>query len=296
MGYSIGIDIGGTKVLALLIDEQHTLIDKEETISDVRDKETMYKSVTDCVDNLLNKTALDISSIDGFGVGVPGQVEVKAGIAVYQSNIPWKNFNIKKRLSEAYGIKKVMVDNDVAMAGYRAFDMTGKSGETVTYITVSTGIACATIIDGECVRGHGFSGELGHVMVNWEGQYQRLEEVVSGTGIAANGKKIYEDYTLETKDIFSRYYNKDKDAKKLIEQTAELFAQHIYSLIALIDPHKIVFGGSVMVKQSEYLQIVKEKLALFMLDGHTHILNNMTIIEDDGVQGAMGAGVRVFKK
>jgi glucokinase len=296
MKYSIGIDIGGTKVLAVLMDEHHTLIEKAETVSDVRDRETMYKSVTNCIDSLLNKTSTSINNIDGFGVGVPGQVDVEEGKAVYQSNIPWKNFNIRKRLRATYDTEKVIVDNDVAMAGYRAFDMTGNSGETVTYITVSTGLACATIIDGECMKGHGFSGELGHVIVNWEGRRLRLEEIVSGTGIAANGQKIYKDDTLKTKDIFFKFQNKDRDAEKLIEQTAELFAEHIYSLIALIDPHQIVFGGSVMVKQPDYLQIVKEKLAPFMLDGHKHILDNMTIIEDEGHQGAMGASVRVFKK
>lgn len=295
MKYSIGVDIGGTKVLSALMDNTGKVHETVEIPSDIKTEETLFQSVTSSVNMLLEKSGKISGELEGIGVGVPGFVDTDKGVAVYQSNIPWENFNVSERLSEVFKVSEIKVDNDVAMAGYHAFKMVGSPGETVIYITVSTGMACAVIHDGIRLSGHGFSGELGHVIVEWDGEHRRLEHIVSGTGIGRLGREIFGDDTLKAEDVFKKYDNGDPEALKIIETTAELFAKNIYTLIALMDPHKIVFGGSVMVHQPAYLEMIKEKMTPFMLQGHMHILDNMTVTEGAGIQGAAGAAMSIFK-
>lgn len=150
------------------------------------------------------------------------------------------------------------------------------------------------IHDGVRIAGHGFSGEMGHFVVNHEGEYKRLEHIVSGTGIRRSGEAVYGE-NVSTEDVFNRYKSGEREASEIIETSAAYFSESIYSLIALLDPEKIVFGGSVMVHQPEYLTLIKEKLEPMMLEGHKHVLDNMTIIRSDGKQGAAGAGMQVFR-
>lgn len=286
MNYYIGVDIGGTKILSVLTNEHGDIIDQYKTESITDSAESLFDSVTLTIDNLLRSNHVQKKHIKAIGVGLPGLVDSRLGIAVYQSNIPWHNFPIADRLREKYHTN-IAIDNDVAVAAYNEWH-TYKSSQSFVYVTVSTGIAMTTLNSGEVVRGNGFAGELGQTFVYYDGTYERLETVISGPGLERRFQSVMDDPTLTTKDLFDQY-DDNPDAKEIIDEAAALFSISLYQINAILDPDTIVFGGSVMTNNPKFLDMIKSHLTNMLLPDQRHVLEGMHISKSNNLQGAKGA-------
>lgn len=292
MMYYIGVDIGGTKVLSVLANKNGTILDQFQTKSNTDNAETLFDSVTQTIDTLLKNNDVTNTQLQTIGVGLPGLVDSKEGVAVYQSNIPWQNFPISKRLKEKYQTH-VVIDNDVAVAAYSEWHQEPTS-KTFVYVTVSTGIAMTTIINGEIFRGNGFAGELGQTFFMHNGEYQRLENIISGPALRNRYRAVTGNKSLNTKDLFN-HYKDNEDAKSIIDEAAQMMAVALYQVNALIDPDTIVFGGSVITHNPEYLEAIKQKLSDMLLPDQAHILNRMYISKAQNQQGARGAVLQAIR-
>lgn len=298
MKHAIGLDIGGTKIAAGIVSEKGDLIQKETVRSDPTDKERMFSQVIHCVEELMSHSSIPTNEIYGLGAGVPGKVDRKNGIAVFQNNLPWMQFPFRERMKEATGIKRVEIDNDVYMAAFAEWKHAEMAADGLfVYVTISTGISCSTIQGGAFIRGAGFAGELGLVPVflheKGEGM-ERLEKVASGPVIAKRAQDLYGEESLTTADVFDKYYQGEEKARKVIEETAFSMAQGIYMLTSIIDPDKIVFGGSVANHNPSFVAVMKDKLAPFLLEEQKHILHGMENSQLKADQGIIGAGLRCF--
>jgi glucokinase len=288
MKKAIGIDIGGTKIAAGIISESGELVNRAEVKSNPSNRENMFKQVVTAVELVLEKTSF--SEIEGIGVGVPGKVDRENGIAVFQNNLPWQQFPIASRLQEQFGAKQITIDNDVYMAAFAEWKaVNGKTNETFVYVTISTGIACSIIHHGSFFRGAGFAGELGLIPVLSKKGNERLEILSAGPGI----QKIA---GIPTKDVFSGFINGSQEYQSIIDEMAGHLAQGLYSISSIIDPHKMVFGGSVIVNNPFLLDLIKEKLKIYQLPEQQHLLEHMSISTLAQNNGVVGAGLRVFEK
>ncbi|MEH7376336.1 ROK family protein [Neobacillus drentensis] len=288
MKRAIGIDIGGTKIAAGVISEMGELLQRSEVRSDPSDRENMFKQVVTAVKQVLEGTS--VSEIEGIGVGVPGKVDRENGIAVFQNNLPWQQFPLGARLQEQFGAKPITIDNDVYMAAFAEWKAAqGKTNETFVYVTISTGIACSIIHNGSFFRGAGFAGELGLIPVLSKEGNDRLEKIAAGPGI----QKIA---GIPTKDVFTGYLNGSQEYQSIIDEVTSHLAQGLYSISSLIDPHKMVFGGSVIVNNPFLLELIKEKLKIYQLPDQQHLLDQMSISTLAQNNGVVGAGLRVFER
>ncbi|SEK53138.1 ROK family protein [Carnobacterium iners] len=193
MKKAIALDIGGTKIAAALVTEAGEWYHRIEVKSDVTNCETLFEQVVQLMNQVLSDSATSLNEIPGIGVGVPGKVDRINGIAVFQNNIPWKDFPVVSRLKERFDVEKIVIDNDVYMAAYAEWKMAQMSQEeTFVYMTISTGVSCTTIHNGEFLRGAGFAGELGLIPVlskSKDSKNQRLEQVGSGPAIQRLAEK-----------------------------------------------------------------------------------------------------------
>ncbi|NYE03346.1 glucokinase [Bacillus niacini] len=288
MKKAIGIDIGGTKIAAGIISESGELLHQQEVKSDPSDRESMFKQVVTAVEQVLKGTLL--SEIEGIGAGVPGKVDRENGIAIFQNNLPWQQFPIAARLREQFGAKPITIDNDVYMAAFAEWKTTqGQMNETFVYVTISTGISCCIIHNGFFLRGAGFAGELGLIPVLSKEGNERLEKIAAGPGIQNIAG-------IPTKDVFTGYVNGSKEFQSIIDEAANHLAQGLYSISSLIDPHKMVFGGSVIVNNPFLLELIKEKLKTYQISEQQHLLDQMSISTLAQNNGVVGAGLRVFER
>ena len=131
-----------------VISDTGVLLERAEVKSDPSDREKMFGRVVEAVEQVLRKSSISIANIEGIGVGVPGKVDRAKGIAIFQNNLPWRQFPITFRLREQFGIERITIDNDVYMVALPNGSGTGKKDETFVYVTISTGISCSIIHKG----------------------------------------------------------------------------------------------------------------------------------------------------
>ena len=294
MKKAIGLDIGGTKIAAGIVTEHGELLGRVEVKSDPSGREAMFARVCEAVEQVLNEVSISIDQIEGIGAGVPGKVDRKEGIAIYQNNLPWGNFPVRERLAERFKESRITIDNDVYMAAFAEWVSQKDLEETFVYITISTGIASSIIHKGDFIRGAGFAGELGLIPVLIGDSNERLEKIAAGPGIRKLAEKELKQDIGSTKDVFDRFLSGAEGYDVIIEQIAEYIAQGIYSISSLIDPHRIVFGGSVIVNNPFLLDLIKNKLKAHQLVDQQHLLNHLYISRLRENNGVVGAGLRVF--
>lgn len=300
MKKSIGLDIGGTKIAAGIITEKGELLHRIELKSDISNRENMFAQVVKIIETLLDYSEVSLSEIKGIGVGVPGKVDRKTGIAVFQNNIPWENFPIVQRLEKHFGTNQIFIDNDVYMAAFAEWKLAQmKVNETFVYTTISTGISCSIIHNGTFIRGAGFAGELGLLPVlskNDLPKNKRLEEVAAGPAIQKLAEKQLNQAGISTKEVFEGYLNGGAGYHSIIEEITDNLAQGIYAITCLVDPHRIVFGGSVIVNNPFLLETLKEKLAVYLIPEQQMILNQLFVSHLAQDNGIIGAGLKVFEE
>lgn len=296
MCYGLGIDIGGTKIATVIINEHGDILNRVEVLSDPSDKEKMFKQVITSIESILLDTKLDISNIEGMGIGVPGKVDRENGIAVFQNNLPWKEFPIVERIQDYFPIKNIVIDNDVYMAAFAEWKVSEiNKHDSFVYVTVSTGISCSIIQEGSFIRGAGFAGEIGLVPV-LEGKssnsMQTLEKSASGPAIQKLAAMRLNRPGITTKGLFEAYKNGDSGTHSVMEEVVDSLTRGIYGIICLLDPHKIVFGGGVMNNHPYLLDLVKDRLSHYVIPEQKHAIKQMQLSKLKGDSGVVGAGLR----
>ena len=296
MTYSLGIDIGGTKIATVIIDGNGKVHNRSEVPSNSLDSEDMFERVVQSVEIVLKEANLSTNEIVGIGVGVPGKVDRENGIAVFQNNLPWENFPIASRLRGRFSIESITVDNDVYMATFAEWQVSNlNEEETFVYLTVSTGISCSIIHKGEFLSGHGFAGELGLLPVTTKSVMngtERLEKAAAGPAIKNYAEKQFNNPNLMTKDFFQILEQGNLEARKFISEVADSLAYGIYSIICLLDPHKIVLGGGVINNNPFLLDLIKESLKGYLIPEQRHALGRLYVSKIKGDSGAVGAGLK----
>ena len=297
MNYSIGLDIGGTKIAAGIVDEEGNVFSEVKLPSKIDDKESMFEQVLNALEKTIIEFEGNIKEIIGIGIGLPGKVDRKNGVAVFQNNLPWPNFPLKERLLEYYPEMKIYIDNDVAVAAYGEHFLNKVEKEKLfTYITLSTGVASASVLDNKLIKGNGFSGELGLIPVVSElenNELIALEKCTSGVAIEQYGRTLYEEQSLTTKDIFNRYYEGDMIAKEIIEGVSKSLAYGFVSIISLLDPEKIVVGGSVAVHHPVLIDLIKKELNGLLIEAQLDAIERISVSENPDA-ALIGAASRLF--
>lgn len=300
MTYALGVDIGGTKIATVIINREYEILYREELKSMTDDKETMFQQVVKSIDLILEQSKIPLKNIHGIGVGVPGKINQQEGIAVFQNNLPWRNFPVVKRLQEYYDFKNVQIDNDVYLATFAEWQVSQtKEEDTFVYITVSTGVSCAIIHEGQFIRGVGFAGEVGLYPViakSSDTGIERLEQAASGPAIEKEARKQFNQPEITTKEVFEKYKAGCEISTTIINNAAESLAHGIYSMICLIDPHKIVFGGGVSNNNPFLIDTINSYLENHVIPEQQETPHRIQVSHFKENAGIIGAGLLGFKK
>ena len=297
MKYYIGIDLGGTNVRTLLVDENGETYSEVKAPTEisfgadyVRDKIIGQIETLDC------SACGGLENVEGIGIGVPGPVDTENGIMIMATNLPgFENYPICKYLSDRFNLP-VFIDNDANVAGLaEAILGAGKGKPTCYYVTISTGIGGAFVVNGKLVSGgRGHAGEIGNIIVKNNGYKFRAlnpgaaEGETSGTAITRKGKEaLGDDVVAHAGDVFKLAAEGNEKAKAIVDESIDELSTLFANIAHTIDPHCFVIGGGVM-KSKEYFfdQLVEafnSKIHVGM-QGHIELLE--TKLEDCGAIGA----------
>lgn len=259
--YVVGVDLGGTKIYTALVDLEGNIIKEKtvETLAHEGEKAVMGR-IVDTINYVIDGT--DKNLIKSIGIGSPGPLDVKNGIIIENSNLPFKNFAIVKTIKETYDLPTYL-DNDANVATLGEFMFgAGKGSENMVFITASTGIGGGAVLNGKLFRGAtGNALEVGHMTVSTEGprcgcgNLGCAEALGSGTAIGKRAKeavlsnvvtslKNYENVTA--KEVFKEAANGDRVAKNILNTSLTYLGIAVANTITNFDPEKVVVGGGVV--------------------------------------------------
>ncbi|MDD3027654.1 MAG: ROK family protein [Erysipelotrichaceae bacterium] len=262
MEYYIGIDLGGTNVRTILVDEIGTIL--SEVAGPSHASEGMA-AVTDVIKNQIR--GLDcgaiggLEAVAGIGIGVPGLVDPKAKVIKFANNLTgYQNYRICDVLSKEFG-KECFIDNDANVAGLaEALLGAGKGYPSVYYITISTGIGGAYIFEGRVVSGNNHhAGEIGNMIVDSNGikngvmNAGAIETMASGTALVKIGRSMVKKDLEHAGELFELAHQGNRQAAIIANRAIDSYAIMLANIAHTIDPHCFVLGGGVMNSADYFL-------------------------------------------
>jgi len=260
---TVGVDLGGTKVLVGVVGENRKVLyeDQERSAGQGQDEllETLEREVREALEARPNVAAV--------GLGIPCTIDRKRGVAISAVNLPIHNVPIRDLMRERLGIP-VFIDNDAnvaALAEHRFGAAKGTSDAVM--LTIGTGIGGGGIIDGELYRGStGAASEPGHMVIDFDGPPCQgncpnngcLETFASGTALAregrvaaegnpesALGRVLAEGGTIDGKAVTDAANVGDPTALAVVAEAARRLGAGLSGLANIFEPDVIVLGGGV---------------------------------------------------
>ena len=171
--YSIGIDLGGTKILIALVDKNTGEVLEHVKKKTKKDKgpKNIIRKMLEGIEELLEISEKNLDEISSIGVGSAGQIYRENGIIIAAANLDCYDLNLKKILTDKFNIP-VYVGNDVEIAtiGEQKFGA-GRNCDDFVCVFVGTGVGSAIVKDGKIITGAtGTAGEIGHIIVDLNGR------------------------------------------------------------------------------------------------------------------------------
>lgn len=261
MAYYMGIDVGGTTVKGIIIDENGGII-AENSVP------TLYgEELADCIvslaDALVHASGKVYSDLSGAGVCSPGVINGETGTVVFAGNLNVKDYPLKNILEEKLGISvKVANDANAAALGEARFGA-GKGYNDSILVTLGTGVGGGIILDGKIFEGNlGAGAEVGHMVIEYAGlkcscgRRGCFEAYCSARALTAKTKwameedtasEMWKGYTYDTADgrTAFEYMDCDRSAKQVVDWYLKHLACGLANLANIFRPQVIMIGGGV---------------------------------------------------
>jgi glucokinase len=265
----IGIDVGGTKIAAGLIDRNASFISRGISHSYCGcSPDQVVDEIDQIVQRLLSTPNVDRSSILGVGVGISGHVHGERGIVMTNSNLPdWDYYPLRDTLKTRLGFP-VVIDNDANCAAWGEYRHgAGRGSKDMCYVTFSTGCGMGIVINGRLYRGaSGTAGEIGHTVVNPDGpmcscgKHGCLMSYACGMALdqmARDCLQSGEDTLLKSvcgdcpdkvsaEQVAEAARQGDQAALRLLDLAGRYFGIGLSTIVQVLNPDTIVIGGGLV--------------------------------------------------
>lgn len=299
MKYAVALDIGGTKIEGVLFNEHYKEL-KKKRVYFKKDKSTAIvdlpkKEILKMIDDLITELSEEYK-IKGIGVSIPDIVTPDGKLGSVGKIIGLRNFAIKSYLAKKHHTRcYVKNDADCLILGEWARGA-GKNCKNVIGVIYGTGIGSGIIIDGKLYSGsHGSAGEFGYNTINpngpvfHEGLYGVVESYAAGPYLVRNYKAA--GGKIKDPNPAKIYASTEKIAKKVMDESLEMFAIGLSSLVNIFDPEKIILAGG-LSNMNVYSRLNKltKKYCKKEMRKHVKIVKNK--LGDSA--GVYGAGTLVF--
>ncbi|MFO0801141.1 MAG: ROK family protein [Gemmataceae bacterium] len=258
--YWLGVDLGGTKILTGLFDNDLKLLAKSKQPTGAADGPAgVVGRIAAGVDAVLKEAAVDPARVCGMGLGVPGQIVIGTTTVKFAPNLDWRDVDVAPLLPAAW-TWPVTLENDVRMGTFGEFAYgAAKGARNVFGVFVGTGVGGGLILNGELFTGfNGNAGEVGHVIVHWR-RGSSLESIAGRKYMMKRAKEVLDDapkrVRKEWKNVdlgkvrssqLAEFYQKgDLVAVQLVDDGARALGAAVGGVVNLISPEVVVIGGGV---------------------------------------------------
>lgn len=310
--YAVGVDVGGTKTWAGLVDRKGRRI-ADTIISTPVDGGAF--AIVDAVIESIRVVLQGIhpSEVAGIGLGLPAQIDFRRQSVEFCTNLPLGGVDVHRLVQSRLNMP-VVIDNDgeVAAVGEHLFGA-AKGARDFVLVTIGTGIGGGLYLDGKPYRGHrGFGGEVGHILVDFDGVQcpcggrGHLEAYSGRLGLIREGRAAAETYAGAA---IKRAVNDDLDAitdhtlmdlaeagdqaaAEVMGKATRIFGQAMVGIVNLFDPELLIVGGGLGTRWPGYIQAARDMIAREALAGRADV--TVVPAELGNEAGVAGAAALAF--
>jgi len=307
--YSIGVDVGGTKILAGLVDDSGHVITTARRPTPAQDPAAVLVVVGEVVRALIADSA---QPVVGVGLGIAGQVENTRSTVLWAPNLQWSRVEVRAILEADLGLT-VIAENDANAAAWGEFVFgAGADVDDLTVVTVGTGIGGGVIVGGTMLRGAtGGAAEIGHITVVPGGRQcgcGRLgcwEQYGSGTALVRQARELAGSQPAEAALLLSlgdgtaegvqgvhvtqAALRGDPIAIEAFRICGEWLGTGLADLTAVLDPAAFVISGGVSEAGDLLLAPARERLAEQMPGGDLRPVPQVRVASLGNDAGLIGA-------
>lgn len=279
MKYYVGIDLGGTNIVAGVVNENYEIISKASTKTNCpRPEKEIACDMAKMAVEAVKKAGLDMEKdVEWVGIGTPGIANSSTGVIEYSNNLGFKNTPMVEYIQE-YINKPVFIENDANAAAYGEYVAgAAKGAENAVCITLGTGVGGGIIIGGKIYAGSNFGGaEIGHTVIEVDGAQCScgrkgcFEAYSSATGLIRMTKEAIALHPGCIMDNMSKDKGKvtartsfdsmragDPFAKEVVDKYIKYLACGITNVINIFQPDILCIGGGVCNEGDPLLLPVK---------------------------------------
>ncbi len=265
MSLTIGVDVGGTKVLGGIVGQEGEVLAQARRPTPADDPPRTLQMITEVIAEL---TA--IQEVDAIGIGAAGWIDAARSTVLFAPNLAWRNEPLRDRIASRFDVP-VVVENDANVAAWAEFRFGAAraASDSMVLYTVGTGIGSGIVLGGRLLRGvHGIAAEIGHIRVVPDGvlcgcgRHGCLEQYASGSALVRFAKAAAKDAPQKAERLLElaggspeeitgpmvTIAGKDGDAAALaaFEQIGYWLGNSMADTVQMVDPELIVIGGGVI--------------------------------------------------
>ncbi|MGB7822483.1 MAG: ROK family protein [Candidatus Sulfotelmatobacter sp.] len=292
-GHLIGVDVGGTKVAAGLVNAAGEITYQTRTPMVANDAAAGLAAVISAINSVraANNSHFENGLITGIGICAPGPLDPRSGIVINPPNLPgWRNFPLAAEISKTYSLP-VRVDNDGnAAALAEALWGAGRGFRNVFCATIGTVIGTVIVFDGRIYHGRtGAAAEGGHNTIDYRGprcgcgKLGCIEVLASGSAIARRAaEKIAKEGRASlmldqaggrldriTSEMVGKAYEAgDLLAKEVLQETALLLTVWLGNIVDLLEPDVMIIGGGAGAMLRPFFGEIRERLPSWCVNSH----------------------------
>ena len=309
--YSICLDIGGTKVLGAIFDENEKVIYrlKKKTKSGGDSSENIEQVIISVVREMIKESGIKDSSIRAIAAGAPGVINQEAGIVLFSPNLPWRDYDIRTPVQTRFGVP-FYIGNDVNVGVLGEYKYGAVRGyKNVVGFFVGTGMGGGLILNGELFTGNAFkAAEYGHMVLDPEGplcncgQRGCLEAFSSKQGMSAyirqqvsRGRASMMADALDGSAFKSKALKKaleagDAVSVEAVDRACHWLAVATGNMINTFSPDAVVYGGGVIEAVGDlFLEKIKAEVDRYCMPSirSTVELKTAALGDDSVLYGAL---------
>jgi glucokinase len=270
-----GIDLGGTKIQAVVVDDRHYVLGEQRGPTPTSGGPAdVAAAMAETLAGAATAAGIETSSLIGVGVGSPGEIDVATGTVTQARNLPdWEgSYALGPELGKLVGAP-VELGNDVNVATDAEAELgAGKEFSSLLGVFWGTGVGGGIVLDDKLWEGRGAGGELGHVVVRIGGRHcgcgRRgcMEAYAGRASMETRARKLVGEgrdtklfHLMEkhgrdrlTSGIWSRALDRDDDlAREIVSEAVEALGAGVASAVNLLDVEAVIIGGGLGVRLGE---------------------------------------------
>jgi len=292
----IGVDVGGTKILAGVIDADGNVLERFQIASPTASTDELLAGLDQVVEQLLGP------EIAAIGFGIPSSIDQRSGMVLGTVNLPLQGLCFRQRMHERFELP-VGIDNDANVAGIAEWKVgAGRGTNDMVMLTLGTGVGGGLILGGRPYRGSvGAGAELGHMVILQDGLpcygnctgHGHLEALTSGHAATLAARKTL-GQDVDARKLVELGLAGDEPALALLHSIGESLGAAFGSFVNIFNPELIVVGGGFAAAGELILAPARERMALESLPNMAE-LTKVVLAELGPDAGMIGAGFVAFE-